>query len=187
MRILILNEYFYPDVAATAQHSTDLAVALAREGHEVSVVAGRRGYSASGDLLPGDETREGIRILRVPSLGLGKTARWRRAAHFASFLAACAWRLLWLPAYDAVIAMTTPPLFSFFGALFTEIKGGDLYVWVMDLAPFGELDAPLPGKPSAVLLEASEENLRPGPFHARAHYRQRHSRQFRDGGASVVT
>ena len=135
MRILILNEYFYPDVAATAQHSTDLAVALAQEGHEVTVVAGRRGYSASGKMLPKDEVWEGIRILRVPSIGLGKTTRWQRAAHFASFLAACAWRLLWLPSYDAVLAMTTPPLFSFLGALFTQIKGGKLYVWVMDLNP----------------------------------------------------
>jgi colanic acid biosynthesis glycosyl transferase WcaI len=135
MRILILNEYFYPDVASTAQHSTDLALALAREGHEVTVVTGRRGYNAPGRMLSRDETWEGIRIFRVPSLGLGKTARWQRAAHFASFLLACSWRLLWLWSYDAVVAMTTPPLFSFLAALFTRIKGGRLCVWVMDLNP----------------------------------------------------
>jgi glycosyltransferase involved in cell wall biosynthesis len=135
MRILILNEYFYPDVASTAQHSTDLALALARDGHEVAVLTGRRGYEAGGRLLPRDETWEGIRILRVPSLGVGKTVRWQRAAHFASFLAACAWRLLWLRSYDLVVAMTTPPLFSFLAALFTKLKGGKLWVWVMDLNP----------------------------------------------------
>lgn len=135
MRILILNEYFFPDVASTAQHSTDVAVALAQEGHEVTVVAGRRGYNGAGRLMPSEETWEGIRILRVPSLGLAKTSRWQRAAHFASFLLACSWRLLWLESHDAVIAMTTPPLFSFLGALFTRLKGGALYVWVMDLNP----------------------------------------------------
>jgi glycosyltransferase involved in cell wall biosynthesis len=135
MRILILNEYFYPDVASTAQHSTDLALALARDGHEVTVLTGRRGYEAGGRRRPRDETWEGIRILRVPSLGLGKTARWQRAAHFASFLVACSWRLLWLRSYDAVVSMTTPPLFSFLAALFTRIKGGGLCVWVMDLNP----------------------------------------------------
>ena len=135
MRILILNEYFYPDVASTAQHSTDLAQAMVREGHQVTVLTGRRGYEAGGQLLPRNETWEGIRILRVSSLGLGKTVRWQRALHFASFLLGCAWRLLWLPSFDTVVAMTTPPLFSFLAALFTQIKGGGLCVWVMDLNP----------------------------------------------------
>jgi len=135
MRILILNEYFYPDVASTAQHCADLALALARDGHEVTVVTGQRGYDAREGLLARKETWEGIRIFRVPSLGLGKTARWPRAAHFASFLVACSWRLLWLRSYDIVVAMTTPPLFSFLAALFTKLKGGRLCVWVMDLNP----------------------------------------------------
>jgi glycosyltransferase involved in cell wall biosynthesis len=135
MRILILNEYFYPDVASTAQHCSDLARALVREGHEVTVLTGRHSYEAGGRLLPRRETWEGVRILRVSSLKMGKTARWERGAHFASFLAACSWRLLWLRSYDSVIAMTTPPLFSLLGALFTRIKGGRLFVWMMDLNP----------------------------------------------------
>jgi colanic acid biosynthesis glycosyl transferase WcaI len=135
MRILILNEYFYPDVASTAQHSADLALALVHEGHEVTVVTSRRGYDAPGRVLPRAETWEGIRIFRVPSLGLGKTARWQRALHFASFLVACSWRLLWLWSYDIVVAMTTPPLLSFLAAIFIWVKGGRLCVWAMDLNP----------------------------------------------------
>jgi glycosyltransferase involved in cell wall biosynthesis len=135
MRILILNEYFYPDVASTAQHSADLARALAHEGHEVTVVTGQRAYDPPCRPLPRYETWEGVRIFRVSSLGLGKTARWQRAAHFASFLVACAWRLLWLAPYDAVVAMTTPPLVSFLAVLFTRLKGGRAYAWVMDLNP----------------------------------------------------
>ena len=42
MTILILNQAFYPDVAATAQHATDLAFELRKRGHEVTVVAGRQ-------------------------------------------------------------------------------------------------------------------------------------------------
>jgi glycosyltransferase involved in cell wall biosynthesis len=141
MRILILNEYFYPDVAATAQQCADLARALAREHHEITVVTGRRGYSTPARILPQDETWEGIRIIRVPSLGLGKIARWQRAIHFASFLAACAWRLLWLRSYDVVVAMTTPPLLSFLAGLFTWVKGGKLCVWVMDLNPDEAVEA----------------------------------------------
>ena len=42
MKILILNQAFYPDVVSTAQHAADLAVKLVEEGHEVTVIAGRR-------------------------------------------------------------------------------------------------------------------------------------------------
>jgi glycosyltransferase involved in cell wall biosynthesis len=135
MRILLLNEHFYPDVASTAQHCADLARALVCEGHEVTVVTGRSRYDGRQELLPPEETWQGVRILRVPSLRLGKTARWQRAAHFASFLVACAWRLLWLPSQDVAVAMTTPPLCSCLGALYTLLKGGRLMVWVMDLNP----------------------------------------------------
>ncbi len=136
MRILILNEYFYPDVAATAQHSSDLARALSRDGHQVTVVAGRRGYQMdSRQLLAPEEVWEGVRILRVSSLSLGKSARWRRALHFASLLLAYAWRLLWLRPHDVVLAMTTPPLMSLLATLFVRMKHGRLCLWMMDLNP----------------------------------------------------
>ena len=39
MRILLLNQAFYPDVVSSGQHLTDLAVSLAHVGHDVTVVA----------------------------------------------------------------------------------------------------------------------------------------------------
>ncbi len=47
----------------------------------------------------------------------------------------CALRLLLTPRQDAVIALTSPPLISVLGALFTKLKGGRFYFWVMDLNP----------------------------------------------------
>ena len=41
MRILLLNQFFYPDSAATSQLLTDLARGLAAEGHSVRVICGR--------------------------------------------------------------------------------------------------------------------------------------------------
>ncbi len=43
LRILLLNQCFYPDVVSTAQHLTDLATALTVRGHEVTVIASDRG------------------------------------------------------------------------------------------------------------------------------------------------
>jgi uncharacterized metal-binding protein len=39
MKVLLLNQCFYPDVVATAQYLTDLALELRNAGHDVTVVA----------------------------------------------------------------------------------------------------------------------------------------------------
>jgi colanic acid biosynthesis glycosyl transferase WcaI len=44
MRVLLLNQCFYPDVMATAQQLTSLARGLAERGHAVTVIASDRGY-----------------------------------------------------------------------------------------------------------------------------------------------
>jgi colanic acid biosynthesis glycosyl transferase WcaI len=135
MNILLLNQCFYPDVMATAQQLTDLAVGLAKEGHCVTVIASDRGYDDPSRRFPRRETWNGIEIVRISSLTLGKQKRWHRAANFASFLANCAFRLLLSPRFDVVVALTSPPLISFLAALFVRVKGGKFFSWVMDLNP----------------------------------------------------
>ncbi|SRR6266545_1404721 len=135
MKILLLNQCFYPDVMATAQQLTDLAVGLANEGHDVTVIASDRGYDDPSHRFPRRETWNGVKIIRISSLTLGKQTRWRRAATFATFLVNCALRLLVSPRYDVVVALTSPPLISFLGSLFVRLKGGRFFFWVMDLNP----------------------------------------------------
>lgn len=135
MNILLLNQCFYPDVMATAQQLTDLAVGLAKEGHSVTVVTSDRGYDNPAQRFPRRETWNGIKIIRISSLALGKEARWRRAVNFASFLINCALKLSTLPRFDIVVALTSPPLISLLGSLFVRLKGGRFFFWVMDLNP----------------------------------------------------
>ena len=135
MRILLLNQCFHPDIVSTAQHLTDLAVALSERGHSVTVVASRRGYDDPNTRFPAREKWRGITIIRIPSLALGKKTKLRRALGFASFLFSCVLRLAFLPKFDVVVALTSPPLISFLGALFVRLKGGRFVFWVMDLNP----------------------------------------------------
>ncbi len=135
MKVLLLNQCFYPDVVATAQQLTHLAVGLAEKGHQVTVIAGDRGYDDPATRFPRRETWQGINIVRIPSFALGKHSRWRRAINFASFLFNCWFRLLLLPGFDVVVALTSPPLISLLGSLFVQIKGGRFFLWVMDLNP----------------------------------------------------
>jgi len=135
VKILLINQAFYPDVVSTAQHLADLAVGLAERGHQVTVVASRRAYDHPETQFPKEETWRGIRICRVASTGFGKGAKWRRAADFASFSALCSLRLAMLPRQDVVVALTSPPLVSFLGAWVAKLRGSRFFYWVMDFNP----------------------------------------------------
>ncbi len=135
MKVLLVNQCFWPDVVSTSQHLTDVGVGLVARGHEVTVIASRRGYDDANLRFPSRERWQGIEIIRLPSVGLGKTSRWRRALNFASFSAACVCRLAIMRRQDAVVVLTSPPLISWLAALFTRLKGGRLIFWVMDLNP----------------------------------------------------
>jgi len=135
LKILLLNQTFYPDVVSTAQHLSELAAALAEKGHEVTVVTGRRAYDEPDKLFPAQEMWRGVHIFRVFSTRFGKQAKWRRAADFASFIFLCCARLAFLRRQDVVVALTTPPLISFIGAWRAKLWRARFCYWVMDLNP----------------------------------------------------
>ncbi len=135
MKILLLNQVFYPDVVATAQYLTDLAAELSAQGHEVTVVSSRRAYEHPETIYPAREKWRGVEIIRIFSTRFGKGAKWRRAADFASFLFFCCVRLVFLRRHDVVIALTTPPLISFLGACRAKLKREKFCYWVMDFNP----------------------------------------------------
>ena len=120
---------------ATGQYLSELAVALAERGHQVTVVTSRRAYDDPQTQFAPREIWRGMQIYRVGSTCFGKGAKWRRAADFASFLFACCLRLGTLPRHDAVVALTSPPLISFIGAWLARWRGSRFYYWVMDFNP----------------------------------------------------
>lgn len=120
---------------ATGQQLTSVARGLIERGHQVTVIAGQRGYDDAKLRFPARERWNGIDIIRLPTVNIGKASRWRRALNFAGFSAACAFRLAITRRQDAVVALTSPPLISWLASLFTRLKGGRLVFWVMDLNP----------------------------------------------------
>jgi glycosyltransferase involved in cell wall biosynthesis len=135
LKILLLNQTFYPDVVSTAQHLGDLALGLLDRGHQVTVITGRRAYDEPKKIFAARETWRGVRIFRVFSTRFGKASRWRRAADFASFIFFCCFRVLFLSRQDVVVALTTPPLISFVGAWRAKLWGAKFCYWVMDMNP----------------------------------------------------
>jgi putative colanic acid biosynthesis glycosyltransferase WcaI len=135
MKVLLLNQAFWPDVVASAQQLTMLARRLSERGHQVTVVAGRRGYDDPKSVFKRRETWNSVNILRIQSINVGKRNQLRRLLNFGSFMFACGARLVVLPRQDVVIALTSPPLISWLGAWFVRLKGGELIFWPLDLNP----------------------------------------------------
>lgn len=120
---------------ASGQQLTSLAKELTERGHQVTVLTSNRGYDNHSLRFARRETWQGIAIIRIPSLAFGKSKRWQRALNFGSFLLLCASRLLLLPRFDLVVALTSPPLISLLGTVFVKLKGGRFLFWILDLNP----------------------------------------------------
>lgn len=135
MRILFINQAFYPDVVSSGQHLTDIALQLAERGHKVTVVTSRRTYDNPTTTFPGNATWRGIKIKRVFNTGFGKRNKWTRALDFGTFIVFCCLRLVWLPKQDLVVGMTSPPLVAVIAAAFARLHRSKFVYWVMDLNP----------------------------------------------------
>jgi len=133
VKVLLLNQFFHPDLAATAQIATDLAIDLARAGAEVTALATSGSYLGGGK-LPAEEIHEGVRIVRVPCTSFGKGSIPRRLADYGSFYASAALRLATRERPDIVVAMSTPPLVAVLGAGMRAVGARFVY-WVQDLYP----------------------------------------------------
>jgi colanic acid biosynthesis glycosyl transferase WcaI len=137
MRILLLNQYFWPDEAATAQLLTDLAEDLAAAGAEVTAVASAGAYvpSPGAPRPPRRERWRGVEIRRVPATSLGRASIPRRLVDYGSFYAGAAAELVRAGRHDAVVVLTTPPLLASLGALLRVLRGERLVCWVQDVYP----------------------------------------------------
>lgn len=134
MKVLLLNQFFHPDLAATAQIATDLAEDLAAQGLEVTALAAQGTYLGSAR-LPREETYRGVRIVRVPCTSLGKASIARRMADYGSFFLSAAARVLAGTRHDVVVAMSTPPLVASLGGAARALRGTRFVYWLQDVYP----------------------------------------------------
>jgi colanic acid biosynthesis glycosyl transferase WcaI len=106
-RILVLNQYYWPGVEATANLLTELCEALA-EDHDVTVIAGRAPEA------PAKQVRNGVEIVRVRSTAYERSRLSRRALNYLTYVIGVMWKGMFARRPDLVICMTDPP---FIGAM----------------------------------------------------------------------
>lgn len=154
MRVLLINQYYYPDIAATAQLCQDWAEDLVRLGHEVTVLAGTGRYRVAHQgeqaepqrRLPRRETHNGVAIVRVPVLddksgplsfmAKGSLSRLLvRGGGYASFLGGALLALFTVGRPHVVVALSTPPMVAALGLGAQAALGAKFVYWVQDVYP----------------------------------------------------
>ena len=135
MRILFINQFFYPDASATSQLLTDLAVDLAAAGHEVSVLTGNALYQASPEPLRARESYKGVTIRRIYCGRFDRESGLRRAISYGRFLFGAGVRLFRRRRLDVILVLTTPPMIAMLPALLCTWRGTPFVCWVQDVYP----------------------------------------------------
>jgi colanic acid biosynthesis glycosyl transferase WcaI len=151
MRILLLNQFFRPDAAPTAQLLGDIARNFAEQGYQVTVICGSGSYVRSSPTQAGMPVLRGTgipacvgfksapRIVRVPDLsfGHGKAAK---LLSYATFYLGALFHSLRLPKPDIMLCLTTPPFLSVIGLITKKLRGVRYYIWEMDMFPEVAID-----------------------------------------------
>jgi glycosyltransferase involved in cell wall biosynthesis len=130
-RLLVLNQYYWPGLEATAQLLADLCEALADE-FEITVVTGLIAAHAE---KPERIVRNGVEIIRVHSTAFDRRKLLPRAVNYATYLAQSIREGLATRRPDVVLCMTDPPIIADAALLVARRFGVPLVVISQDVFP----------------------------------------------------
>jgi putative colanic acid biosynthesis glycosyltransferase WcaI len=143
-RLLVINQYYWPGVEATAQLLTELCEALAGE-FDIRVLTG---VLHGHEDRPRRETRNGVRIIRVPSTAFERSRLGLRALNYVTFVGSALAAGIGGRRPDIVLCMTDPPMVGDIGLAVARRFGVPLLVISQDVFPeiatkVGRLDSRL--------------------------------------------
>jgi glycosyltransferase involved in cell wall biosynthesis len=143
-RVLILAPHFPPDSGSAANLLHDLGAALARRGDRVTVVAPMPDYHVVGarDRYGGlrvVERLDGMRVVRVATLAVGRSLPARALSEFAS-AAVLAVAALGVERPDVVIVYSPPLPYGLAACLVGALRGAPFVLNLQDLVPRAMVD-----------------------------------------------
>ena len=140
MRIGMISQWYEPEPGAAA-HPTAIARALQRRGHDVQVLTGFPNYP-HGVIYDGYhqqlrqfETRDGVRLLRVPLRPSHDSSGVNRALTLSSFAASAAFQVGWLRNVDVCLVYLTPATVGVAARVLRRLAGVPYVLNVQDLWP----------------------------------------------------
>ncbi len=138
MRILVLNQYFHPDVSATSQLLTELCEDLA-EHHDVFVVTGRPSYDPGEHVrshgLVSKERHGRVKVARVWSTTFHRSNMPGRLTNYGTYLLSSVAGALSVRRPDVVVALTDPPPIGRIGSWVASLRRVPFVLVVKDIFP----------------------------------------------------
>ena len=130
MRILLINQFFWPDTAATGQLLTDVARLINHKAHTVTVLCARARYGATDNAV----FPPPVEIVRLGGTAFSRGTIGRMASYLSFFACATVEGVVGSK-HELVLTMTTPPLISLVGTILKILRGSHHFIWEMDLYP----------------------------------------------------
>lgn len=132
--ILILHQYFFPEIAGSALRLTELACDLKEKGYRVSVLTGLPSYTGKTP-VPNREIHQGVTIERVGKTRLDKNSRLGRMINAASFFFAILFKTLLSPKSRILFIGSDPPFLALVGRWLKWLRGQKYILHIADLYP----------------------------------------------------
>ena len=136
--ILIIQQHFYPEVAATGQLLLDLCEDLVKTGYKVRIITGNPTEIPQeiqrGNILR-KENYKGIEIVRLRNATFNKYKMTGRVLNYLTFHFLVLFQLLFCEKPDLVFVLSTPPFISFYGLMLKTFKKSKVIYNVQDLFP----------------------------------------------------
>jgi len=128
-KILVIEQHFYPEVAATGQLLLDL-------GYQVKVITGNPTeiYQKKID-IPRRENYQGIEIVRLKNTALNKYNMAGRVINYLTFHLSIFFHIIFSQRPDLVLVLSNPPFISFHGLILKVFKKCKVIYNVQDLFP----------------------------------------------------
>ena len=141
MRILVVTQYFWPEVFRI----NEVAQSLRDVGNDLTVLTGQPNYPG-GEIHPGYsmlsvrvQEHQGLQIHRVPLLPRGRGSGLRLALNYLSFVVFASTVGPWLlrgKRFDVILVYGISPILQAIPGIFlARVKRAKLVTWVQDLWP----------------------------------------------------
>lgn len=119
MNLLIISQYFYPDLNSSGNVLTELAEDLQSYNQSIKVITGLPNYAGKdvAHEVTKNENYRGIEIKRLNYLRLSKDSTFGRVAGWFSFWLIAFIHSIRLSNIDSVLIVTHPPILPFLGIL----------------------------------------------------------------------